>query len=65
MRPSSPCIAICSTSQGDDVCRGCGRTFQEVCKWLEMTLIQQDEVWERIEAEGTALRFTTYSERVL
>jgi uncharacterized protein len=24
-QPDTPCIAICSTSQGDDVCKGCGR----------------------------------------
>src|SRR5215470_4665879 len=28
--PDAPCIAICSTSQGDAVCKGCGRTFDEV-----------------------------------
>lgn len=63
MRPSSPCIAICSTSQGDDICRGCGRTFEEVSRWLEMSEPQKDAVWSRIDAEGTALRYTTYKER--
>lgn len=63
MRPSSPCIAICSTSQGDSVCIGCGRTFEEVCLWLEMTEEAKDATWTRIETERTALRFTTYSER--
>ena len=28
--PDTPCIAICSTSQGDEECKGCGRTFEEV-----------------------------------
>ncbi|NMM79180.1 DUF3717 domain-containing protein, partial [Acidovorax sp. SRB_24] len=28
--PDTPCIAICSTSQGDDWCKGCGRSFEEV-----------------------------------
>lgn len=62
-RPSSPCIAICTTAQGDDVCKGCGRTFQEVTDWLAMTEAQQDAVWSRIESELTALRYTTYRER--
>ena len=31
--PDTPCIAICSTSQGDDLCKGCGRTFDEVQHW--------------------------------
>ena len=63
MRPSSPCIAICSTSQGDDVCKGCGRTFQEVCLWLEMDEPAKDAAWVRIETERTALRYTRYQER--
>ena len=63
MRPDSPCIAICSTAQGDNICRGCGRTFEEIGNWVGMSEEEKDKVWERIEAEGTALRFTTYRER--
>ena len=30
----SPCVGICSaTALGDDVCIGCGRTFEEVRLW--------------------------------
>lgn len=28
-----------------------------------MDQAERDKVWDRIEAEGTALRFTTYKER--
>ena len=35
--PDAPCIAICSTSQGDDVCKGCGRSFDEVQRWPELS----------------------------
>ena len=35
--PDTPCIAICSTSQGDPVCKGCGRSFEEVQYWTEMS----------------------------
>jgi predicted Fe-S protein YdhL (DUF1289 family) len=35
--PDTPCIAICSTSQGDATCKGCGRSFEEVQRWPEMT----------------------------
>jgi hypothetical protein len=61
--PDTPCIAICSTSQGDDTCKGCGRTFDEVQCWLEMTPAQKRETWRRISLNGQALRFNTYSER--
>ncbi|MDP4948769.1 MAG: DUF1289 domain-containing protein, partial [Burkholderiaceae bacterium] len=56
MRPETPCIAICSTAQGDDICRGCGRTFDEISRWIFMDQAERDRVWDRIEAEGTALR---------
>ena len=64
-RPDSPCIAICSTAQGDPVCQGCGRTFEEVTNWVVMTQAEKDVVWDRIELERTALRYTTYKERAL
>jgi len=63
--PDTPCIAICSTSQGDAVCKGCGRTFDEVQHWLAMGPADKRAVWRRITAEGTALRFTRYAERAV
>ena len=61
--PDTPCIAICSTSQGDDVCKGCGRTFTEVQYWTEMQPAAKRATWRRITADGTAWRFNKYAER--
>ncbi len=61
--PDTPCIAICSTSQGDAVCKGCGRSFEEVQHWLEMGPAQKRQTWHRITAEGSAWRFNRYAER--
>ena len=61
--PDTPCIAICSTSQGDDVCKGCGRTFQEVQHWLAMSPVQKRAAWRRITLEAGAWRFNRYAER--
>ncbi len=61
--PDAPCIAICSTSQGDDVCKGCGRSFGEVQHWPAMTPGEKRAVWRRITQEGTAWRFNRYAER--
>jgi len=61
--PDAPCIAICSTSQGDAMCKGCGRTFEEVQHWTEYTPAQKRSVWRRITQEGTAWRFNRYAER--
>jgi predicted Fe-S protein YdhL (DUF1289 family) len=61
--PDAPCIAICSTSQGDAVCKGCGRRFDEVQNWTVMTPAEKRLTWRRITMEGTAWRFTRYAER--
>ncbi|WP_424308240.1 DUF1289 domain-containing protein [Cloacibacterium sp.] len=62
MRPDSPCIAICDTLYSDK-CSGCGRTYIEVARWVEFSQAEKDAVWDRIEAEGTSKRYTTYKER--
>ena len=61
--PDAPCIAICSTSQGDAVCKGCGRRFDEVQDWTVYTPGEKRAVWRRITMEGTAWRFNRYAER--
>ncbi len=63
--PDTPCIAICSTSQGDSLCKGCGRTFDEVQRWTEMTPGEKRTSWRRIMIEGDAWRFNRYAERAL
>jgi predicted Fe-S protein YdhL (DUF1289 family) len=61
--PDAPCIAICSTSQGDAICKGCGRTFDEVQRWTVLSPAEKRAVWHRITHEGTAWRFNRYAER--
>jgi predicted Fe-S protein YdhL (DUF1289 family) len=61
--PDAPCIAICSTSQGDDVCKGCGRTFEEVQLWTELGPADKRATWRRITLEATSWRFNKYAER--
>ena len=61
--PDTPCIAICSTSQGDEICKGCGRTFGEVQHWLGMSPAAKRDTWQRITQEGSAWRFNRYAER--
>ena len=63
--PDTPCIAICSTSQGDGLCKGCGRTFEEVQHWPAMTPAQKRSTWRRITREASAWRFGRYADRAL
>jgi hypothetical protein len=61
--PDAPCIAICSTSQGDAICKGCGRSFDEVQHWTALSPGEKRAVWRRITMQGTAWRFNRYAER--
>jgi predicted Fe-S protein YdhL (DUF1289 family) len=61
--PDAPCIAICSTAQGDAVCKGCGRTEGEVQHWPLFSPGQKRAVWRRITLQATAWRFNRYAER--
>ena len=63
--PDTPCIAICSTSQGDAVCKGCGRTDQEVQNWPVMTAFEKRQTWRRITLHGDAWRLNRYAERAV
>ncbi len=63
--PDTPCIAICSTSQGDAQCKGCGRTFDEVQLWPQMSPAQKRQVWRRITLHSEAWRFNRYAERAV
>ena len=63
--PDTPCIAICSTSQGDAMCKGCGRSFDEVQRWTEMSPGEKRATWRRITIEGDAWRFNRYRERAI
>lgn len=61
--PDTPCIAICSTSQGDETCKGCGRSFDEVQRWPAMSPGEKRQTWRRITLAGSAWRFNRYRER--
>lgn len=61
--PDSPCIAICSTAQGDPICKGCGRSFDEVRDWPSFDPFTKRAVWRRITLDGTSWRFNRYAER--
>ncbi len=61
--PDSPCIAICSTAQGDATCKGCGRSFDEVRDWPQLSPFHKRAVWRRITLDATAWRFNRYAER--
>ncbi|MFA6970131.1 MAG: DUF1289 domain-containing protein [Gallionella sp.] len=44
----SPCVGYCTTVLGDDVCRSCLRTFEEITRWVEMKDDERCAVNQRI-----------------
>jgi predicted Fe-S protein YdhL (DUF1289 family) len=45
----SPCIGVCSTLF-DAVCKGCGRTAEEVQTWVQLSDAEKRAVWARLAA---------------
>lgn len=43
-----PCVGHCTTALGDDVCRSCLRTLDEVTRWPEMSEEERRAVNRRI-----------------
>jgi len=45
----TPCIGICSTVYGDDICRGCKRHYHEVIEWNTYSEQQKQIILHRLE----------------
>jgi predicted Fe-S protein YdhL (DUF1289 family) len=46
----SPCIKICTYDPDSGLCRGCGRTLQEIGSWFSMTDAERRAVMEKLPA---------------
>ena len=44
----TPCIGICSTVYGDNVCRGCKRFYKEIINWNSYNDNQKDIIFSRL-----------------
>ncbi len=47
----TPCIGICSTALGDEICVGCGRRFDEVCQWNTLSDEEKRAIKRRLHRE--------------
>lgn len=48
----SPCVGICDLDPADDVCRGCGRTIDEIAEWGAADDARRRAILERIARRG-------------
>jgi predicted Fe-S protein YdhL (DUF1289 family) len=64
----TPCVGICSTGIGDNVCRGCKRFAHEVIDWNAYTNEQKLIIAERLESflvQVVQLHFEIFDEELL
>ena len=54
-RTRTPCVGICSTTYGDEVCRGCKRFSFEVINWNGFSPEERESVWKRLEKLKTQI----------
>lgn len=47
-RIPTPCIGICSTTYGDDVCKGCKRFIHEIIDWNGYEAEEKQIIWQRL-----------------
>ncbi len=67
-RPLTPCIGICSTAIGDQVCRGCKRFAEEVIRWNSYSDDQRLSVLNRLDhllVQSVQIKFTIVDEKKL
>ena len=48
-RIKTPCVGLCSTVFGDQVCRGCKRFHHEIVNWNLYSYEEKRAVWRRLE----------------
>ncbi len=48
-RSSTPCLGICSTTFGDEVCKGCKRFAHEIVSWTKYSQGEREIVNDRLE----------------
>lgn len=55
----SPCVGLCSTTVGDDVCRGCQRHDSEIREWFALDGSEREQRMQALDAlrEETAGRY--------
>jgi len=48
----TPCVGICSTIYGDEICRGCVRTYQEIIHWNSFSDEEKQTTLDRLEKQA-------------
>ena len=44
----TPCIKVCTYDPAAGLCRGCGRTLEEIAAWTSMRADEREKVLEQL-----------------
>jgi uncharacterized protein len=44
----TPCIKVCTYDPGSGLCRGCGRTLEEIAAWAALSADERETVLEQL-----------------
>lgn len=59
----TPCIGVCSTAIGDSICKGCGRTSDEVIRWNTMNDEERREIADKLMVEAIQRQIQEHKEQ--
>ncbi len=51
----SPCIQVCTIDPASRLCVGCGRTIDEISRWVDMTPAERRAIMDGLSARLAAL----------
>ena len=59
MAIASPCTKVCTIEPRSQLCRGCGRTLDEIARWMSLGESERQrimsELAQRLEAHGLSI----------
>ena len=67
-RSSTPCLGICTTTFGDEVCKGCKRFSHEIVSWTKYSIEEREIVNDRLEKFKVQIlkdRFEVFDDKLL
>jgi predicted Fe-S protein YdhL (DUF1289 family) len=44
----TPCVKICTYEPQQGLCRGCGRSLQEIAAWASMNADQREKIMQQL-----------------
>jgi predicted Fe-S protein YdhL (DUF1289 family) len=54
MSIETPCTKVCTIDPARGICVGCGRTVDEIGRWLEMSAAERRQVMQQLPARLSA-----------